>query len=104
MTMFIAIVLTAFFARVKPVSTSAKPACMNITRNPPTRTQSRLRASVKGATSPLSRGGRWNRYVRGQVAQPHERAEADQERDDGARKDQAAHRARPSLRPRPLLF
>ena len=29
-------VWAAFFARVSPVSTSAKPACMNMTRNPVT--------------------------------------------------------------------
>ena len=39
---FIAIVLTAFLDRVKPVSSIAKPTCMNITRNPPTSTQARL--------------------------------------------------------------
>ena len=32
--MFIAIVWPAFFAWVKPVSTIAKPACMNMTRKP----------------------------------------------------------------------
>ena len=42
MIRFIAIVLTAFFARVKPVSSIAKPACMNITRKPPTSTQARF--------------------------------------------------------------
>jgi hypothetical protein len=31
---FIDMVCAAFFARVKPVSTIAKPACMNITRKP----------------------------------------------------------------------
>ena len=34
MIRFIAIVLTAFLARVNPVSTIANPSCMNITRNP----------------------------------------------------------------------
>ncbi len=43
--MFIAIVLTAFLARVKPVSTIAKPTCMNITRNPASSTQSRFSAT-----------------------------------------------------------
>ena len=33
---FIAMVCAAFFARVKPVSTIAKPACMNMTRKPVT--------------------------------------------------------------------
>src|SRR2546426_1841639 len=31
---FIIIVCATFFARVKPVSTSANPACMNMTRKP----------------------------------------------------------------------
>src|SRR5512133_2032086 len=31
---FIPIVWATFFARVRPVSTSAKPACMNMTRKP----------------------------------------------------------------------
>src|SRR6266508_3273932 len=34
----------AFFLRQKPVSTRAKPACMNITRNPVTRVQAKLMA------------------------------------------------------------
>src|SRR5881227_3070549 len=38
-TMFIIIVWAAFFARVKPVSTRAKPACMNSTRMPPSISQ-----------------------------------------------------------------
>src|SRR5438876_943875 len=33
---FMVIVCAAFLARVNPVSTIAKPACMNITRNPAT--------------------------------------------------------------------
>ena len=32
--MFIDIVCATFLARVKPVSTSANPACMNMTRKP----------------------------------------------------------------------
>src|SRR5450756_2190958 len=39
---FIIMVWAAFRARVKPVSASAKPACMNITRKPATRTQTKL--------------------------------------------------------------
>ena len=39
MTMFIIIVCAAFFARVKPVSTSANPACMKSTRTPPSISQ-----------------------------------------------------------------
>src|SRR5436853_1988792 len=39
---FMVIVWPAFFERVKPVSTSAKPACMNITRNPATSVHTKL--------------------------------------------------------------
>src|SRR5438445_12547022 len=42
MTRFIPMVLTAFLARVDPVSTIAKPTCMNITRNPAMSTHARL--------------------------------------------------------------
>ena len=35
MTRFIIIVCAAFLARVKPVSTSANPACMKSTSTPP---------------------------------------------------------------------
>src|SRR6266567_3094278 len=37
-------VCAAFFARVRPVSTSANPACMNITRKPATIVHTMLRA------------------------------------------------------------
>src|SRR6266566_9476288 len=50
---FIVMVCAAFFARVKPVSTSAKPACMNITRNPATSVQTKLMATVLASMSPL---------------------------------------------------
>ncbi len=39
---FIIIVCATFFARVKPVSTSANPACMNMTRKPVSRVHMRL--------------------------------------------------------------
>src|SRR5258706_13141869 len=39
---FMVIVWPAFLARVKPVSTSAKPACMNITRNPASSVHTKL--------------------------------------------------------------
>ena len=39
---FIDIVCAAFFARVKPVSTIANPACMNMTRKPVSRVQTML--------------------------------------------------------------
>ena len=39
---FIDIVWAAFFARMRPVSTSAKPACMNMTRKPAISVQTKL--------------------------------------------------------------
>ena len=39
---FIDIVWDAFLARMRPVSTSAKPACMNMTKNPATSVQTKL--------------------------------------------------------------
>ena len=39
---FIDIVCAAFLARIRPVSTSAKPACMKMTRKPATSTQTKL--------------------------------------------------------------
>ena len=39
-----AMVWATFFARVRPVSTSAKPACMNMTRKPVTSVQTMFRA------------------------------------------------------------
>src|SRR3954471_20834595 len=47
---FMATVWLAFFARVKPVSTIAKPACMNITRKPATSVQTKLMEVVLSAT------------------------------------------------------
>ena len=38
-------VCAAFLARVSPVSTSAKPACMNMTRKPATIVQTMLSAT-----------------------------------------------------------
>src|SRR6266550_1601022 len=49
---FMVMVCAAFFARVKPVSTSAKPACMNITRKPATSVQTKLMATVLASMSP----------------------------------------------------
>src|SRR5271168_2859505 len=49
MIRFIAMVLTAFLERVKPVSTIANPSCMNITRKPATSSHARF--------SELSSGG-----------------------------------------------
>ncbi len=39
---FMLIVCIAFLARVKPVSTSANPACMNMTRKPVTSNHTKL--------------------------------------------------------------
>ncbi len=41
---FIDIVCAAFLARVNPVSTIAKPACMNITRKPASSVHTKLMA------------------------------------------------------------
>ncbi len=48
---FMANVWAAFLARVKPVSTMANPACMNITRNPATRVHTKLMATVFAAAA-----------------------------------------------------
>src|SRR2546426_10644780 len=48
---FIVMVWAAFLARVNPVSTSAKPACMNITRKPATRVHTKLIATVLAAAA-----------------------------------------------------
>src|SRR2546429_7287517 len=48
---FIAIVWLAFLARVNPVSTIAKPACMNMTRNPATSVQTKLIEVLVSATA-----------------------------------------------------
>src|SRR2546428_7961300 len=51
---FMVIVCAAFFARVNPVSTIAKPACMNITRNPATSVHTKLMATVFAAAAALA--------------------------------------------------
>src|SRR6185295_10456267 len=51
---FMVIVCAAFLARVKPVSTIAKPACMNITRNPATNVHTKLIATVFAAEAALA--------------------------------------------------
>ena len=48
---FMVMVWAAFLARVNPVSTMAKPACMNITRNPATSVQTKLIATVLAAAA-----------------------------------------------------
>ena len=42
---FMLMVCIAFFARVNPVSTSANPACMNMTRKPVTSSHTKLTPS-----------------------------------------------------------
>src|SRR5882672_10409101 len=51
---FMVMVCAAFLARVKPVSTIAKPACMNITRNPATNVHTKLMATVFAAEAALA--------------------------------------------------
>src|SRR2546426_2453615 len=70
---FIVMVCAAFFARVKPVSTSARPACMNITRNPATSVQTKLMATVLASMSPLgvSSVGRFVHIVHDFVSSQH---------------------------------
>src|SRR2546422_850879 len=51
---FMVIVCAAFLARVNPVSTIAKPACMNITRNPATNVHTKLIATVFAAEAALA--------------------------------------------------
>src|SRR5438445_7770752 len=51
---FMVIVCAAFLARVNPVSTIAKPACMNITRNPATKVHTKLIATVFAAEAALA--------------------------------------------------
>ncbi len=74
-----AITVPAFFPREKPISRNAKPACMNITRQPATITQVELMptcrpASLRGRGEGVSQGG----------ARQHER------REHGDRADAAA--------------
>src|SRR5712691_617569 len=51
---FMVMVCAAFLARVNPVSTIAKPACMNITRNPATNVHTKLMATVFAAEAALA--------------------------------------------------
>src|ERR1041384_1362758 len=51
---FMVIVCAAFLARVNPVSTIAKPACMNITRNRATSVHTKLIATVFAAEAALA--------------------------------------------------
>src|SRR5689334_21274097 len=93
MTKLIAIVLTAFFARVNPVSTSANPACMNMTRKAATRTQATLSDASMGDVI-LSRRRADGGWVRGRgpgaVAEPDQRGQRRQHRRDHQRRPQPA--------------
>ena len=51
---FMANVWAAFLARVNPVSTMAKPACMNITKNPVMSVHTKLIATVFAAAAALA--------------------------------------------------
>src|SRR5215510_9230687 len=53
---FIDIVWAAFLARVKPVSTIAKPACMNMTRKPVSSVQTMLIAILLWPTTAITSG------------------------------------------------
>src|SRR5262249_22855549 len=53
---FMDMVWAAFFARVKPVSTIAKPACMNITRKPVSSVQTMLIAILLWPTTAITSG------------------------------------------------
>src|SRR6516162_4212020 len=78
-----AMVLTAFLARVKPVSTMANPACMNITRNPASKTQAIFSAWSMG--SPCLSGRSRVGARRGAVAEPDHGGERAEDRDDDQR-------------------
>src|SRR5215831_7682334 len=53
---FMAMVWAAFLARQNPVSTMAKPACMNITRNPVISVQTMLMAILLWPTPAITSG------------------------------------------------
>src|SRR6267378_3954965 len=84
------IVLTAFLARVKPVSTIANPTCMNMTRKPAMSTHARL--SDCSMSSPPGRGGRPPRRWT-PAAEPDEGREACQDGDDQERHGEPAGNA-----------
>src|SRR3989454_9573300 len=92
MTRFMPMVLTAFLARVNPVSTIAKPTCMNITRNPAMSTHARL--SDCSMSSLPDRGGRAARRWMA-AAGPDQRCQSGQEGRDQERHVQAAGEAPP---------
>src|SRR5882724_39357 len=83
-------VLTAFLARVNPVSTIANPTCMNMTRKPAMSTHARL--SDCSMSSPPSRGGRPARRWT-PAAEPDEGSEARQDGNDQERHGEPAGNA-----------
>src|SRR2546426_309465 len=93
MTRFMPMVLTAFLARVNPVSTIAKPTCMNITRNPAMSTHARL--SDCSMSSLPDRGGRAARRWRA-PAGPDQRCQSGQDGRDQERHGKPAGNAPPS--------
>src|SRR2546422_923694 len=69
---FMVMVCAAFLARVNPVSTMAKPACMNITRNPATSVQTKLIATVLAvALERLGQQPNMERFVEEHVGKTH---------------------------------
>src|SRR5689334_10025889 len=95
MTKFMAMLLTAFLARTQPVSNKAKPTCMNITRNPPIKSQARLSdCSFGDGMSPLPlRRRSAARYRRMTTAEPDQRRQPGENGDDHQRHGQAARYA-----------
>src|SRR5260370_33042814 len=83
-------VVTVFLARVKPVSTSAIPTCMNMTRKAPTSTQTMLSdcSSVGFMSSPSRGDGRLGRR-RAAAGEGDERAQAGENGNDHQRHDEA---------------
>src|SRR5260370_32701971 len=100
MTRFMPMVLTAFLARVKPVSRSAKPACMNMTRKPPSSTQATLSDCTSGSViSPLPRDGDLNLRPGLAGAQPDQRREAGEDGQQEQRRAEPPREAAPPAGP-----
>src|ERR1700686_688506 len=92
MIRFMAMVLTAFFARGNPVSTRANPTCMNMTRKAPRSTQARLMDCAScgpccvGIVSPSpGQGGRVVACGWMAASEPDQRGEAGQDGGDDER-------------------
>src|SRR5437870_5392081 len=93
MTRFMPMVLTAFLARVNPVSTIAKPTCMNITRNPAMSTHARL-SDCSMSSLPDRRGRAARRWMA--AGGPDERCQCAEDGDDQQGHGKAAGNAAPS--------